>query len=145
MSSGGDLCEKQTFHQLVCEYLALAVSSVISSEELLEHRAHIEGFFPPHIDGLVLQMHQYIAALGNESIHIERAYPGNWWQAVRQRWCPAWWLQRYPVQMARISIHELRYRAVCPHLPTDQRGTHLRWLLKQGISTSGSTNAHEEG
>ena len=137
MSSVFDPSEQQTFHQLVCDYLAIAVSAFISTEELQRHRAHIEGFFPPHIDGLVLQMHQYVTALGDESINIERAYPINWWQAVRQRWCPAWWLQRYPVQMARISIHELRYRAVCPHLPTDQHGPHLRWLVQEDRPAAG--------
>lgn len=60
--------------------------------------------------------------------------PADWWQAVRERWCPEWWLARYPVLTREVSQTETgraegkRYRAVCPHIATDERGTHLRWL-----------------
>ena len=90
--------EQQTFHHVVCERLMLAISDCISNEELQAHQGQIEAFFPAHIDGLVLRMHQYVAALGDESLNIERTYPATWWQAVRQRWCPAWWLGAIPLR-----------------------------------------------
>ena len=30
-------------------------------------------------------------------------YPRDWWQACRERWLPAFWLERYPVQYNRID------------------------------------------
>ena len=83
------------------------------------------------MQSMVAYLRVAIVALPDERIDIERAYPADWWQAVRERWLPPWWLQRYPVQLRRISIHESRYRAVCPHLPTDQPGDHLAWLVSQ--------------
>ena len=50
-------------------------------------------------------------------------------QAVRERWCPQWWVRRYPIHMRQISIHYQRYKAVCPHLLTESIDAHLRWMV----------------
>jgi hypothetical protein len=42
------------------------------------------------------------------------AVPRDWWQAVRQRWCPAWWLRRYPVLE---TTHVVESRMLLPEVP----------------------------
>jgi len=31
-------------------------------------------------------------------------WPATWWDAVRERWCPAWALKRWPVRYRRYSV-----------------------------------------
>jgi hypothetical protein len=40
-------------------------------------------------------------------------YPADWWQAVRQRFAPAWWLRRYPVVEV---VREFTPRIIYPRL-----------------------------
>lgn len=35
--------------------------------------------------------------------------PLNWWQAVRQRWAPAWWLRRFPVRNRDLKLYQAVY------------------------------------
>jgi hypothetical protein len=80
-----------------------------------------------------LVFHLKAAALGKniENVDIEEKWPQDWWQAFRERWFPAWWLNRWPVKYKRISVHKAIYR-ICPHLnmATDKNsmGLHLQWL-----------------
>jgi hypothetical protein len=38
-------------------------------------------------------------------IHDEEiSYPEDWWEAVKQRWAPAWALRRWPVKMHTTTI-----------------------------------------
>ena len=39
----------------------------------------------------------------------ELEYPLDWWQAVRKRWLPAWWLRRWPVRQETRTIHLVAY------------------------------------
>ncbi len=32
-------------------------------------------------------------------------FPENWWQAVRNRWLPHWWLRRFPVKYRKIKVN----------------------------------------
>jgi hypothetical protein len=46
-----------------------------------------------------------------ESHHVQ--YPEDWWQAVKERWAPAWCKQRWPVRYKTI---DLDLKAVWPTL-----------------------------
>ena len=95
-------------------------------------RYSVEESFPFSLEGhkeIVLRLFATIAAVGSERIDDEVAFPATWWQAVRERWCPQWWVRRYPIHMRQISIHYQRYKAVCPHLLTESIDAHLRWMV----------------
>jgi hypothetical protein len=32
---------------------------------------------------------------------VEVKWPADWWQALRERWFPSWWLRRWPVRYER--------------------------------------------
>lgn len=34
------------------------------------------------------------------------SYPANWWQAIRERWAPTWWLARHPVEWKNVVYWE---------------------------------------
>lgn len=43
-------------------------------------------------------------------LSLER--PVDWWQHLRQRWFPKWWLRRYPVRMDTVNLDRL-FDVVC--------------------------------
>lgn len=50
-------------------------------------------------------------------------YPVNWWQAVRARWLPQWWLKKHPVKLHTI---ECSARALYPGMKTKVPGQELK-------------------
>ena len=62
-----------------------------------------------------LQVQQNV--LGRVAESAEVRYPADWWQAVRARWLPRWWLRRFPVreERRRIVARELYPKAAMPH------------------------------
>ena len=61
------------------------------------------------------------------------AWPRDWWQAFRQRWLPAWWLRRWPVQMhveitVREDVTEIHETRVCPHVHVPEQRSHLYFV-----------------
>lgn len=53
--------------------------------------------------------------------------PADWWQAVRERWCPAWWLARHPV---RYRVETIDVRDVFPDLKIAAPGSKGLTLLQ---------------
>jgi hypothetical protein len=45
-----------------------------------------------------------VAVLGREMEREEATYPANWWQAVKERWMPAWAKKRWPVKYRKIVL-----------------------------------------
>lgn len=65
---------------------------------------------------LVYGIKSYIAASGEETVSCNIKWPANWWQAVKERWLPAWAKQRWPVLYERHRMERTFYRAMCPHI-----------------------------
>ncbi len=79
---------------------------------------------------LVLNMQSYVLGKRERTIDVERQWPKDWWEAIKLRFAPQWFLKRWPVQYERISIHEVVWR-VCPHVDLkmpDQQQSHFQWL-----------------
>jgi hypothetical protein len=36
------------------------------------------------------------------------SFPANWWQHFKQRWFPAWALDRWPVRLRTVNFHAVR-------------------------------------
>ena len=117
--------------QVEVEKIRLTVQRVIDRELLNA------GYIPVHVlveqdaHRLAVELRKFIGAVGAEHIDIEESWPEDWWQAVRARWLPAWWLRRRPVRMRSVSVHRKVYAAVCPHidLPARDNGSdHFRFL-----------------
>jgi len=56
--------------------------------------AELKVAVPRTIDIMVMQLITHIAGERVEEIR----YPLDWWQAIRERWLPVFWLRLYPVK-----------------------------------------------
>jgi hypothetical protein len=79
---------------------------------------------------LLAQLQTYAVGMVSERIIIHKQWPADWWQAVRERWLPAWWLRRWPVRYEFLDINRPLYARVCPHVAIEHKNTHLEWLAK---------------
>lgn len=77
------------------------------------------------------QFTRMVQGLGGVEVRWHARWPKDWWQAFRDRWFPKWWLKRHPVEYEVYEGSELVFKAVCPHLQTEEEGKHVRWLLEQ--------------
>ena len=119
------------------ETVTLDVVKAVVSESvpgaITLHNLQLKATLLPHVDRLVLQLEQAIAALPGERYQQTIRYPADWWQAVRARWCPAWWLARSPVREHVEVIDLPRYGNLCPHLPIDAQHRHLTFVMQQPL------------
>ena len=64
-------------------------------------------------------------------------HPDGWWQALRQRFAPRWWLKRYPV---REVVHTVSPRIIYPQLkiamPEPAHVLHLEHAVRREPDTS---------
>lgn len=70
---------------------------------------------------------EFLRAHGKAQVEKREAVPLDWWQAVRQRWCPGWWLDRHPVKMRVIEVR-VTHQHLCPHVETHDRAAHYHFL-----------------
>jgi hypothetical protein len=116
------------------EVIRLRGRAFIDQRTLDSHVA-VTSFMDHTVGRMVVDMEVKLAALGAESVDVEREWAADWWQAVRARWAPAWWLRRHPVRMERVSIHRRVYAAVCPHMLIDDQRNHFEfmWLNRKPV------------
>lgn len=79
---------------------------------------------------LVISLDSYVVGMPEERIVIREKWPKDWWQAFRERWFPAFWLRKRPVQYNEIDIDKTVFKRVCPHVRVRDQDTHLQWLAK---------------
>jgi hypothetical protein len=63
----------------------------------------------------LMELRSHVLAVGDTTTHRSVRYPATWWQAVRERFAPGWWLARYPVRHTVCELEVTAYAAVCPH------------------------------
>jgi hypothetical protein len=71
----------------------------------------------------VITLTQYIYGETLEDARAE--YPSDWWQAFKQRWFPAWLLQRYPV---KVRVVEIEVVALYPSISAPGYPSHIKVL-----------------
>lgn len=78
--------------QIEFQWKQFVASQALSYPELVNARVNVHE--PANMLGLVVQLHTYIASRDRKSETIR--YPRDWWEALKQRWFPAWALRRWP-------------------------------------------------
>jgi hypothetical protein len=79
---------------------------------------------------MVFHLHSYVLGKNHGRVDLERQWPKDWWEAVKERFAPRWFLKRWPVRYESVSVHEVVWK-VCPHVnlkTPDQRQVHFQWL-----------------
>ena len=87
------------------------------------HPDNIIPFVNWHAGRLLMGLDAYIAS--DDRKHALCEWPRDWWQAVRARWCPRWWLARHPVLMER---REFVASEMVPHLNINVRHDPVAWI-----------------
>lgn len=85
-------------------------------------------------DRLIYTIKTYILGAGEEHVDCDVRWPANWWEAVKDRWLPAWAKRRWPVRYTKHIIHRTFYRAMCPHVsipPHIGNRVHFEFLRDQ--------------
>jgi hypothetical protein len=88
-------------------------------------------FLERDMDELVMRLSFYLAGKKEETnvtnvVHV----PANWWQGLRERWLPKFWLCRWPVKTRRIdTVTTVANWRVCPHVPVPGgMSEHFNWI-----------------
>jgi hypothetical protein len=83
-------------------------------------RASLDSFKDHVTRAIVLTLRREIFGITHPVRHVVR-YPLDWWQALKERFAPAWFRDRYPVIFVEISctLEEL-YPDIAPSLPGHQ-------------------------
>lgn len=87
----------------------------------------VDQFLRPMTD----TMRMRFSVLATYDVLESERVPVDWWQSMRQRWAPRWWLARHPVRERVIAT---KVQFVCPHLPIGRAcGEHAHFeFLKKG-------------
>ncbi len=120
--------DDMVFKKVSTEVIRMAVQSHLSRHCLENLRFDTKAMIDNITGDMVFQL---VAGISGKQEKTEVSYPADWWQALRQRWFPRWWLKRHPVQFKRIVTTTTH---LCPHLPIGEHRTqhyHLQWLMKE--------------
>lgn len=79
--------------RLTLEKIQIGTHLTLSPSFLLDAQVSVEQTIGKMIE---VQVRGFL--WGRQARHYEFRTPVDWWQAVRQRFAPAWWLRRHPVR-----------------------------------------------
>ena len=115
--------DDQGLKEYVLTRLKLGCKFTISNQVSLEVIKDVAA------DHMTLALTAWVAA-GAEHVEIARyeTVPASWWQAVLERWAPAWWLRRYPLHQRWIPV-SYRYSRVCPHVDVPDPRAHVAYMV----------------
>jgi hypothetical protein len=95
-----------------------------------DEREHATGIADVIAGSIVHRFRAGLAAIGRYSHEVGFDVPADWYQALRERFAPAWWLRRWPVKTRRLSKSVTMYKAVCPHVGVRRDDTHFAFLAE---------------
>ena len=93
--------------------LQFALEHICAARAIPWHTMRMYAGRPPGCHEIVVHLVREIGAWRGEEI-VGAKYPADWWQALKERFAPAWFLRRWPVRYI-----ENRWRAseFLPNLP----------------------------
>ena len=86
------------------ENMKAVVRSILSKDMIADLEIH-EGEPSALLDHYVMKVRFHLFGLLDSVEEI----PANWWQAVRRRWCPGWWLRQFPLRTRRLKLYQAVY------------------------------------
>ena len=112
----------------------MAVSRSISDRERLINSTNLElhQYYDMCLRQMILTIEGTFAASEiKHRVDVAKRWPKDWWQAFRERWMPAWWLAKYPVQYEVFELHKTFETKICPHLDASGRGQCLEFMIRK--------------
>ena len=117
---------KDRFETVVAEKVYLYTKQYFSRRTFntIVSSMKLHSFCTDGGERLCLLLDAYILGMPKE--RLQRRWPADWWQALRERWFPKWWLRRYPVRYEEIDVQ--LFERVCPHVNVPDHGSHFLFL-----------------
>lgn len=84
------------------ERLKAVIIQCLSPEMIVDVAVADDSFW-----GELYKVRIYVSLLG--ILESVEEFPIDWWQAVRQRWAPRWWIRRHPVKIHTVKIYGALY------------------------------------
>lgn len=126
MACAGCNCRRPPdIEEVVAEKLKIVNQMTIN--RYLAERHEVRESWDHERDLMIRRMTAYVLAMPKERIQISRRWPRTWWDAVKLRFAPRWFLRRWPAEFDQIEIDEPRYGPICPHIDAPQ-SHHVRFL-----------------
>ena len=119
----------RAFDEIHLERQTYARRQEIEDREIqnVKRHGHYQDFMDHARRCLVMEMRMDIYGKRHPDRHVIR-YPADWWQAVKERFAPAWFRDKYPVVFTEVtaSLNET-YPDIQPALP--DREPVLRFIV----------------
>ena len=93
--------------RLTFELIKLEGHEAIPLQDI-EANATYHSFLDIRKENLVLSIQTYVLGMEGETINL--MWPRDWWEAVKDRFAPRWFLARWPVDF--VQIRERRFGKV---------------------------------
>lgn len=103
------------YHTVLLEHLQVCITKVVSEQELMSGRVEVPMLMA-RMDAreLVARLCYFMA--GQKEV-CEQRWPADWWEALKQRFAPAWFVQRWPVREAVFAVDAWRLWQNTPAMP----------------------------
>jgi hypothetical protein len=94
------------YETVVLDRLKVAVNLALSQVALPVGTARVDQIVDTMRNELVFCLRYTIA--GQTHSHTT-SYPSDWWEALKLRFAPLWFVQRYPVRLNHVVVDAWRY------------------------------------
>lgn len=117
----GQKCGKNIIMDTKSQTKTIELKTVRFSTSLVASNYAMEHFTDEYLKNrLLYQLDAYIASKTIEE-YAFRA-PANWWEAVKERFAPEWWLTRRPIEY---RIERIDAVALYPSIPLKDREPYI--------------------
>ena len=125
--------EMQTVEVFDAEKVSIYVQGVVSRDYAgLGNTLKFRAYRQAQIDNMVMQITGWCAAgrVPSNTATETVEYPDGPWQALWDAYAPLWCKRRWPPRIKSVHVAKVtNHYFMCPHLPTDERNTHVRFMM----------------
>jgi hypothetical protein len=125
----GGIASDLPITQVELKRITIQALGVLEPHLTPDARAAIEVELQSGLGGLVLKMRRHMLAVAGTEHRQSFVYPADWWQAVKERFAPRWFLRRWPVERIEHTLKVEAYGAVCPHHDDPPPAPHMQFLM----------------
>ncbi len=102
---------------------------VLGMAEYPEFRGQAKYDVEPDITGMLI--HKVMVDVLSEDLETQTVtFPIDWWEAVKQRWAPAWYTDRWPVRTKTVTMEAF---AIYPRVSLPEYAPGVRILKRESL------------
>jgi hypothetical protein len=132
---------ESNIREFVAQKVALYASQHLAEVPAISHNAESTVRYEQAAEGMVMLMKSWCLAgrIPTTTQYQIVDYPDSCWQMFKEKYMPQWFNRKFPVHKKTISVeHTTNHYFVCPHIVTDKRDDHVRFMaIGSGLYTGG--------